>query len=1365
MTSRDTQNTPEANPPLRVPQTKHNITSLFVSIGFSALIVLGILGISMSPFSSNATPIRQPTPRMATQNNPVVPNPNSGGNASPLAPQGQTPNSDPAADTPVSDTLSADNTSATDTSATDTSATDTSTTDTSATDTSATDTSTTDTSATDTSATDTSATDTSAPDTSTPDTSTPDTSTANTFAPEEIAPEEITTEEITTEEITTDEITTDEITTEEITTDEITTDEITTDEITTEEITTDEITTDEIIPDELASDEIILEELDDSLSKLSFGIYQAEGETPKIQFSFHFPLSAPEDNLYRNLGPNEIPLKFSEDIVSHAFFESPTVLRVILKLTPAETEKLIFEHGLELEFLGPLKNTTLINFVENNTHALPFTLKNLPSQGLAAGKRYKFILAPPTVWLTYRRQNDSGVLTLNFNREMLNFETIARARKPLSELFLSLTPNANFEGEWLSSRSLNIMSDTYTSREYLEYIMDKPLTLQFSPEFQALTGEKFTTQDLVVSAKPLRMVTPGVLILDSFALLAVEQESFNPRGKFLISLFFNRPIDREKLKYNLKLFKIPKDLEGEPIPLNFTLEESESAPPFFTATFAVEAKNGEILEFVLQDLPSADLVGNLTTKRQLVIENNFAVEFQPIYHEDNYPWKTAVQFRLNGNGFLNPNPADYISILPGNIPFVLDTSHGSRVTLWADFQRDTEYTVILKPGLATARGIIVAEESYPLTFKDSPSQRLIFTGEGRYLPANLPKLVKIAGLGYDSVGIRAWRIWENNLPFLLNITDLDTFSKFSLALSLSQTLPFRVAPTGAQKGEFFERLIDLETILGPNPKGTYLLALYPLNEKDPPQDSEKFPPLNIYQNPLSYLTVTISDLGIISQVYSGVTEVLVVSLATGKPLEGVTLRFYNSENQVLFEAITQEEGKVTASLPREELVSVTAQMGDDLSYLTYEKNPRGPRLNNAVNQRWRDLSGRFLHSNGGYAAPLPEESFPASGYHVHLFLPRDYYKPGETVESLFLLRDLNLEVPKLFPLLYEIRDPLRRVVGNGRVEFNLYGSAIISSELPVSSRTGSYSINLLIPGTSSPIGSAKFQVSDFVPPRLQITLNHDKLPLLGLAAVATLQGSVSYLFGGLGSGLPYNIATTIKQGSQNPFPDKPKFASFNFLNTVTNFSPLTVDKKSSTLDNTGEFSYTYAIGERFQGTKIPQVVELDFAVEVEELGGRTLGSQTSQLWFPYPELIGVSNFTQATAGEDIVGNLVVLTPEGLPGDTDSLFLIFSKVVTRNYKTVVRGKVVTESAQELIPEYEFSIPLSGGQGSFTIPTRETGDYILKIFAPNHPENPYERKITVYGHLLATDSESEEPPFSIVLSLDKPDYRPGEEIHLD
>jgi hypothetical protein len=270
------------------------------------------------------------------------------------------------------------------------------------------------------------------------------------------------------------------------------------------------------------------------------------------------------------------------------------------------------------------------------------------------------------------------------------------------------------------------------------------------------------------------------------------------------------------------------------------------------------------------------------------------------------------------------------------------------------------------------------------------------------------------------------------------------------------------------------------------------------------------------------------------QAYDGsdALDVTVLSLKTARAMGGVRVALVGKDGGELASVTSDGSGRAhfsRALLAGENGAASARVMAygprGDFTVMDLERAP--------IDLSKQDVAGRIIPGGGprtGKAALDP--SIAIDGF---LYADRGIYRPGETVHLVAMLRDRLARSVKDRRGFVVIRRPSG--LEFSRFHFAASPSGVVTQDpvLPAAAPRGLWRASLEMEGSDSPSGEVTFQVEDFVPQRLAVTLAADADRPLVAGEARQVQVSARFLYGANASSLPVRSEGRVI-ADPNPFP-------------------------------------------------------------------------------------------------------------------------------------------------------------------------------------------------------------------------------------
>lgn len=521
------------------------------------------------------------------------------------------------------------------------------------------------------------------------------------------------------------------------------------------------------------------------------------------------------------------------------------------------------------------------------------------------------------------------------------------------------------------------------------------------------------------------------------------------------------------------------------------------------------------------------------------------------------------------------NYGDYIRLTPSVKPAV--EVNGQNLCV-SGLAFDVDYTATLKKGLPGAKGqTLERPQEVAIAFGDKPAY-VGFAGDGVILPRLEADGIGIETVNVDKFEIDVRRVSDRSLARKAMVKGESVSEEDYLYVygeedggDVGVKVFSGVFDVKADRNQTKTTVFALGAALKDLKPGAYFVRL-----KDVSEGVDKYSPAQAWR------WVLFTDIALTSYSSSSGIDVFARSISSGKPLAGVELSLIAGNNDVLGTARTDADGRarfaeaaVNGEFPLNPRMIMAYGANQDFAALDLQRAPL-------------DLSDRNV---AGRAAPAKVDAF--------IYLDRGIYRPGETVHIAGLLRDAAGKAVADRPVTVIVRRPNYTEAEKFRVEKTDIGGFANDFEIPRSAARGTWTITVEADGAGA-VGAENFSVEDFVPQRLEVTLDVDeKKPMLPDEPRAITVKS-RFLYGAPAAGLGVEAEARLRL-DPNPFPD---FAQYRYGPADGKFDERFIQLPNAQLDDKGETTINLTIDDGPLGLGAP--LRADVVVGVIEPGGRVV---------------------------------------------------------------------------------------------------------------------------------------------------------------
>ena len=462
------------------------------------------------------------------------------------------------------------------------------------------------------------------------------------------------------------------------------------------------------------------------------------------------------------------------------------------------------------------------------------------------------------------------------------------------------------------------------------------------------------------------------------------------------------------------------------------------------------------------------------------------------------------------------------------------------------------------------------------------------------------------------------------------------------------------------------------------------------------------------------------------------------NLLTTKPENGVKIKLYNYQQQLIGTTTTESDG-LTLFDSEKAISFAIAQKGNNYAYAKLEDG-------NALSMSKFDVSGEYLQK----------------GLKGFIYTERGVHRPGDSIHLTFVLNDASNPLPKDHPVKLEITDARGKLVqrsissaSNGGVN----GFHYFPIKTEASAPTGNWIATITVGGVNF---TKSLKVATIKPNRLKIKLDFDdeildaSKPIKGIATGTWLHGAPA-------RNLKIEMNATLRT-TATAFP---KFPNYNFNDPIRNFNEIEIPMIAKELSSEGitDFSKKIELSEN-----APGMLKATFLTKIFEGGGDFSIDVFSKSLAPYSHFVGLRSpeahrYGSFFTDENTVFDVATVDAQGIASGNRKLEVKIFKIEWRwwwNRGSDNLSRYENATVHRPIREFEISSDASG-KVNFTvnIPEEEGGRYLIRIV---DKESGHATGHITYFYRnwwqAPTDGDSESAKM-LVFSADKEKYNVGED----
>jgi alpha-2-macroglobulin len=654
-------------------------------------------------------------------------------------------------------------------------------------------------------------------------------------------------------------------------------------------------------------------------------------------------------------------------------------------------------------------------------------------------------------------------------------------------------------------------------------------------------------------------------------------------------------------------------------------------------------------------------------------------------------------------------------------------SDDNRTLYFPHVEPETEYSVTVLPSLTSADDRTLGERVSEAVTTRKITPAASFASEGLILPAGMTDGLPVVTVNVPAVDIEFFRLNDDSLARYIRWRDTTGRQSYYKLRKMDQygELVFSGRfSLDAPENRRVIRHIPVEDIPALEEPGVYLAVMRRPGEYD-----------HNYQT--TYFLVT--DIGLHARVYDKESLLAAVSLQTGRPLAGIRFRFFNKKGEVVHKGVADEQGRYRypGKLTRD--VRIVEARGDDgISVLPLDVP--------ALDLSEFDLSGR-----------------PYRPREVFLYSPRDLYRPGERAVVSALLRDHDGRIADGRPLTAKLLRPdgreVRTFVLHPEPPGGLdYYETIL--DIRADAQTGLWKLQVYdSPSAKTPVGVFEYHVEEFLPERMKLDLSASpQYP--GPEDAIKVDATGEYLYGAPAAGNRLESKVLVK--ARRELSDD--LEGFLFGQAGDEDYQDFWERSDTTLDDDGQTTLT--VESRWKEMKSPLSVWV--IASLYESGGRPVTRNVRRTVWPADKLVGVRphfNDLRADAGP-VTFDVVRTNPAGERLPAGNLLVSLVKEDRDYYweysESTGWRRQYSEKTYRFLTD---AMALKGGKAEPYTLHLERGQYVLSVEDPETGLTTSVRfRVGRYWWYDAGEGESAARPDKVVMTLDRPAYRPGDVIGL-
>ena len=482
-------------------------------------------------------------------------------------------------------------------------------------------------------------------------------------------------------------------------------------------------------------------------------------------------------------------------------------------------------------------------------------------------------------------------------------------------------------------------------------------------------------------------------------------------------------------------------------------------------------------------------------------------------HTDETPARLCLTFSDRLSTARDIHFEDFVRLQPLP-PTLTAIANGTDLCL-SGLTHGANYQVTVRQGLPGRDGMTLKRDETQRIQVHDRQPSVAFRGQALILARGDTGGLPVVTVNLESVILKLFRVNARNLSGQLKNAALEG--------SLSEEHLDRLKDSDGEliwegrlavKGERNREAVTALAIrtLIPDPKpGLYVVAAEPADVPNASRWGER-----------AAQWLMISDLGLTTTRGADGIHVFARSLASAKPVPGLDIALIAHNNGELARAVTDRDGHAVIAAP------LTRGNGGQAPLMVTATGTDGDFAMLNLTLAAFDLSDRGV---GGRTPPGPLDAF--------LYSDRGVYRPGETVNLTALLRNDSTAAVDNFPLTLKVLRPSGTEFLTTTLKPAAAGGFTLPLALTPGAPLGGWQVQAFGDPKAPPIGHLQFQVEEFVPERLAVTLSADK-PLIEPGKPFDVLVSSRFLYGPPAAGLGGRADVALEEDPA-PYPQFPGY--------------------------------------------------------------------------------------------------------------------------------------------------------------------------------------------------------------------------------
>lgn len=658
---------------------------------------------------------------------------------------------------------------------------------------------------------------------------------------------------------------------------------------------------------------------------------------------------------------------------------------------------------------------------------------------------------------------------------------------------------------------------------------------------------------------------------------------------------------------------------------------------------------------------------------------------------------------------------------------------GKTIILDGGFTFGNDYSVTLRKGIRSRWGTKTdAAATHKVQFADM-QPRLEFASEGFILPSSNRSKVQFYTVNLKQVHLQVKKVNTTHIGQFVKSQQLtstrtrnknfsDYYSSTVGTIVKSQTIDI-----ASKNNEWLLNELDLSHLFNQYDDGLFLISL-----NFTPEDISL--PIRgdvleyIYENGQIYKPIFLSNIGITLKSGSGNHKVFATDIITGKPMSGVAISLLDWSGELQNTLVTNSQGEAT--FRNDYFYYVMAEKGKQITVLNKDE------------MRWS--------TSGFDVGGMHDDYYNMKGF---IYTERGVYRPGDTINLGFIVRNPNNTFPNNHPVNISVSDPNYNTVFTKTSSQAEDGYYVFRFSTDEKAPTGNYNVRINA-------GGAWFyhdlKIETVVADQLNVRVNPHKKSIVWTDETIDFDLEVNYLFGAPAANLKAEVSIEL-----HPYTITfPKYAEYLFKRFDVDFSPITQNVQKSELDSEGKLSGSWKIPSL---GIVPSALKAKVIAKVIEKGGQTNEGWNALNMHVYPGYVGIkdpSGYGYYGSGKEIKFPVVILDENGNPQKGKEVeYTVYrnDKQWWYHYDSRRDYRLKYKEDNQTFMEVSGKVTLKDGTGFIAFTPSNNGEYLIEV---SDGGNGHSTSLFFSAYAYGGTRGSELNEGTLALKTDKAKYQSSE-----